>query len=165
MKATIALLILGALVLLAAAENNVQHKEKRAANNQASAIVEKIAEKGMVFAGSVVEKLKNSEVARKLLGKVLGAMGTQRGKRSIQTNATVTNYNSAHYQKLVLHQTLATDPSPNRVSSCPIAQNELNWIETIFIAVQLALGEVNKVINGQKVGFTVPKPTPYKVHN
>lgn len=45
----------------AAAENNVQHKEKRAANNQASAIVEKIAEKGMVFAGSVVEKLKNSE--------------------------------------------------------------------------------------------------------
>uniref|UniRef100_A0A182SWU2 Uncharacterized protein n=1 Tax=Anopheles maculatus TaxID=74869 RepID=A0A182SWU2_9DIPT len=152
--------------------------EKRAAGDQAGAVVEKIMEKGMVFAGSVVEKLKNSEaldkeytanisyfpqhvsaVARKLLGKVLGAMGDQRGKRSIQIDAALTNYNTAHFQKLEVHKTLSNDARKNEIPACPIGQNELNLIETISIAVQHALGAVNKIINGQKVTFQVPKPT------
>uniref|UniRef100_A0A182R901 Uncharacterized protein n=1 Tax=Anopheles funestus TaxID=62324 RepID=A0A182R901_ANOFN len=160
MRTSIALLILSALILASAAETGTAHpKEKRAASDQANAVVEKIIEKGMVFAGTVVEKLKNSEVARKMLGKVLGGMGDQRGKRSIQIDAAVTNYNTAHFQKLELHKTLTNDASKNSRTTCPIGQNEMNFIETVFIAVQHALGEVNKVINGQKVAFHVPKPT------
>ncbi|XP_052888310.1 uncharacterized protein LOC128296845 [Anopheles moucheti] len=160
MRTSVALLIVGALILASAAEIGTVHpKAKRAANGQTSAAVEKIMEKGMVFAGNVVEKLKNSEVARKLLGKVLGAMGDQRGKRSIQIDATVTNYNTAHFQKLEVRKTPTNEASKNSHTTCPIGQNELNLIETVSIAVQHALSEVNKIINGQKVAFHVPKPT------
>ncbi|XP_053660154.1 uncharacterized protein LOC128709195 [Anopheles marshallii] len=160
MRTYIALLMLGALILASAAEIGTAHpKEKRAANDQASATVQKIMEKGMVFAGNVVEKLKNSEVARKLVGKVLGAMGDQRGKRSIQIDAAITNYNTVHFQKLQVRKTLTNEASKNCHTICPIGQNELNFIETVSIAVQQALGEVNKIINGQKVAFHVPKPT------
>uniref|UniRef100_A0A182YE42 Uncharacterized protein n=1 Tax=Anopheles stephensi TaxID=30069 RepID=A0A182YE42_ANOST len=140
------------------AENAAHPREKRAASEQASAVVEKVMEKGMVFAGNVIEKLKNSEVARQLLGKVLGAVGEQRGKRSIQIDAALTNYNTAHYQKLEVHKSLTNDAGGNKIPACPIGQNELNLIETVSIAVQHALGAVNKVINGQKVAFPVPKP-------
>uniref|UniRef100_A0A182W886 Uncharacterized protein n=1 Tax=Anopheles minimus TaxID=112268 RepID=A0A182W886_9DIPT len=160
MRTSIALLIFGALILASVAEIETAHpKEKRAASDQASAVVEKIMEKGMVFAGSVVEKLKNSEVARKLLGKVLGAMGDQRGKRSIQMDAAITNYNTAHFQKLEVHKTLTNDATNNGPTTCTVGQNEINLIETVIIAVQHALGEVKKIINGQKVAFRIPKPT------
>ncbi|XP_050071376.1 uncharacterized protein LOC126559287 [Anopheles maculipalpis] len=156
MRTSSALLILGALILASVAKNTAHPREKRAISEQANAAVEK----GMAFASAVVEKLKNSEVGRKLIGKVVGGMGDLRGKRSIQIDAALTNYNTAQYQKLEVHKTLTNDAaSKNKISTCPIAQNELNFIETISIAVQHALGEVNKVINGQKVAFQVPKPT------
>uniref|UniRef100_A0A182QDI9 Uncharacterized protein n=1 Tax=Anopheles farauti TaxID=69004 RepID=A0A182QDI9_9DIPT len=153
-----ALLIFSVWIFMAAAENAAHGKEKRAVGDQAGVAMEKIMEKGMIFAGGIVDKLKNNEVARNMIGKVLGALGDKRGKRSIQIDAALTNYNLANYQKVELHKTLTNDARTNKPLTCPIGQNELNWLERVVIAMQHALGEMNKIINGQKVGFNIPKP-------
>uniref|UniRef100_A0AAG5D2E0 Uncharacterized protein n=1 Tax=Anopheles atroparvus TaxID=41427 RepID=A0AAG5D2E0_ANOAO len=157
MKALCASLILSILVLLAA--SHAHDIEKRAITGQYDETMQKIMERGMVFASGVIEKLKDSEEARKLIGKVLGAVGGRRAKRSIRVDTKAAHFNIAQYQKVEMYKTI------NNVSnggdgrfSCPIDQNELNLIETVSIAVQQTLVEVDKIINGRKLGYLIPKP-------
>ncbi|XP_050094277.1 uncharacterized protein LOC126576976 [Anopheles aquasalis] len=158
MKTPGAVLFLGTLVLVTAA-SPIHELEKRAAAGQPNDVMNKLAEKGKEIAFGVIEKLKDSEVGRKMIGKVLGAMAGGRSKREISIDAAITNLHTAHYQKLELHKTLKNDATNSvNPSTCPIQQNELNWIETASIAVQQILLQVNKIINGQKLGYSVPKP-------
>ncbi|ETN64530.1 hypothetical protein AND_003728 [Anopheles darlingi] len=158
MKTPGAALVLVALVLVAAA-SPIHELEKRAAAGQPNDAMTKLAEKGKELAFGVIEKLKDSEVGRKMMVKILGAIAGGRAKRAISMDAAITNLHTAHYQKLELHKTLKNDAT-NSVSpsSCPIQQNELNWIESASIAVQQILLHMNKIVNGQKLGYNMPKP-------
>ncbi|XP_058128578.1 uncharacterized protein LOC131292852 [Anopheles ziemanni] len=158
-------LICSIFVLLATA-NPAHDIKKRANEENINAAMQKVIEKGMVFATGVIEKLKDSDVARKLIGKMFGATGGGRAKRSIRLDTAVTKLNVAQYQKLELHKTINKDGNGNGVTgtdSCPIDQNELNLIETVSILIQQALVQVNQIINGRKVNYFIPKPKPENI--
>ncbi|XP_053679098.1 uncharacterized protein LOC128730048 [Anopheles nili] len=147
-------------IMLVTANHPVHKTQKRAVSGNPNAAVEKIMEKGMVFASEIVNKLKDNEGAKKLIGKVLETIKGQRGKRSLQIAGALTNYNFTQYQKLELRKIFTSISNEYNDTRCPIGQNELNWIETVTIALQHALAEMNKILNGQKIHYTIAKPTP-----